>query len=681
METQVKKREWVKTAAIIFLAVLLVLTFFSQTIMNRSLPEAATAAAQSGTINAKIRGSGTVSANEVYNVTISQTRKIASVMVKVGQTVAAGDVLFTLEEQESDELKQAQTDLETQEVNYQKSLLSLSNTAAQSSHDVQKARNAYNDALAVYNQYSTMDSTKLAAALASAQVKLKAVQKQSTDAQQAYTDASSAKEYTDAQATVTDLQGQIKTLEASVADYKSQINDLDSGTSNKTTIQRQIDDKQTALNAAQDTLASDEVLYQSDYNRLLAIASEKAPSGSNEDTINNYAAAYAKDTTFLATLLSESDYSGNSGSTDKDGNTVSAAQQRAAELALAYTTITDDKTKIKSLEVEVGNLEEDLKSAGDTVESSRNKIQQKLDQADSDLTAAQKQLKTAQDAVSGYETTVKRLKQAASDAAQAASDQQTVVDNLTNASTAAETVKTTRQALEDLVFAQSLGSSDSVDLQAAKDAIAKQEELVKKLTANADNVNVTAKVGGVIGTINVQAGGSIGADSPLCTINETDRGYTLKISVTNDQAKQVKIGDPADLVNYWGGDITAKLESIANDPQNPGKNKLLVFRLSGDGLEPDTNLTLSIGQKSANYDTLVPNAAVRSDNNGSFVLVVVAKSSPLGNRYTATRVNVQVLASDDTNTAVSGLTQGDFVVTTSTKPIEAGTQVRLVDNG
>jgi multidrug efflux pump subunit AcrA (membrane-fusion protein) len=194
-------------------------------------------------------------------------------------------------------------------------------------------------------------------------------------------------------------------------------------------------------------------------------------------------------------------------------------------------------------------------------------------------------------------------------------------------------------------------------------------------------VNVTAKVGGVIGTINVQAGGSIGADSPLCTINETDRGYTLKISVTNDQAKQVKIGDPADLVNYWGGDITAKLESIANDPQNPGKNKLLVFRLSGDGLEPDTNLTLSIGQKSANYDTLVPNAAVRSDNNGSFVLVVVAKSSPLGNRYTATRVNVQVLASDDTNTAVSGLTQGDFVVTTSTKPIEAGTQVRLVDNG
>ena len=37
MENSVRKREWVKTAAIILLAVLLVLTFFSKTIMNLSL--------------------------------------------------------------------------------------------------------------------------------------------------------------------------------------------------------------------------------------------------------------------------------------------------------------------------------------------------------------------------------------------------------------------------------------------------------------------------------------------------------------------------------------------------------------------------------------------------------------------------------------------------------------------
>ena len=41
MDNSVKKREWVKTAAIIFLAILLVLTFFSNTIMNATLPEVA----------------------------------------------------------------------------------------------------------------------------------------------------------------------------------------------------------------------------------------------------------------------------------------------------------------------------------------------------------------------------------------------------------------------------------------------------------------------------------------------------------------------------------------------------------------------------------------------------------------------------------------------------------------
>ena len=99
-----KRREWVKTAAIIFLAILLVLTFFSNTIMNHSLPEVAAQYAYSGAINAKIRGTGTISANETYDVTLSQTRKIRSVLVRVGQEVAAGDVLFTLESMESDEL-------------------------------------------------------------------------------------------------------------------------------------------------------------------------------------------------------------------------------------------------------------------------------------------------------------------------------------------------------------------------------------------------------------------------------------------------------------------------------------------------------------------------------------------------------------------------------------------------
>ena len=199
--------------------------------------------------------------------------------------------------------------------------------------------------------------------------------------------------------------------------------------------------------------------------------------------------------------------------------------------------------------------------------------------------------------------------------------------------------------------------------------------------AQADGQEVTANVSGKVTAINVTAGNSAGADTALATLTVVDRGYTVKIAVTADQAKQVTIGDTATITNYYNGDITATLENIANDPQNPGKGKLLVFRLSGEGVEAGSNITLSIGQRSATYDTLVPNSALRNDANGDFVLVVTAKNTPLGNRYTATRVGVTVLAKDDTKSAVTGLSSGDFVITTSTAPIEAGTQVRLVDNG
>ena len=122
-EEKVKKREWVKNAAIIFLSIMLVLTFFSNTFLLRSLPEVSTQSVSSGTINTKIRGSGTVAANQTYDVTIDQSRKVDSILVKVGQQVNAGDVLFTLQEGDSKDLEEAKEALADAELAYQIKLL------------------------------------------------------------------------------------------------------------------------------------------------------------------------------------------------------------------------------------------------------------------------------------------------------------------------------------------------------------------------------------------------------------------------------------------------------------------------------------------------------------------------------------------------------------------------------
>ncbi|NLB28639.1 MAG: efflux RND transporter periplasmic adaptor subunit, partial [Clostridiales bacterium] len=119
-------RAWVKTAAIIFLSVLLVLTFFSNTILNRSLPEVAGQYAYGGEISTAVRGKGTVTANEAYSVSVETSREITKVHVRAGDAVEAGQVLFELEPSDSSELGAAIDLLEELQYNYNVKILSLS---------------------------------------------------------------------------------------------------------------------------------------------------------------------------------------------------------------------------------------------------------------------------------------------------------------------------------------------------------------------------------------------------------------------------------------------------------------------------------------------------------------------------------------------------------------------------
>ena len=650
MDTNVKRREWVKTAAIIFLAVLLVLTFFSNTIMNASLPEVATQQVTQGTINAKIRASGTITANETYNVKLTQSRKIESVKCKVGDTVAAGDVLFVLEAQESDELKQAKADLESKELEYQKSLITASNTTAQEDRDVQKLRDAYNEALTIYNQYSTLDASQIATEKAKADAKKKELDRAKKDADEELAEAQADEDYTTAKANIANLEAQVTSIQTEIEGYEEQIKELQQTGGNTAGGPKDaIEKKQIELNK----ILADNAVYKSDCEQAYNLLNGQEPT---EENLTN-------------ALI-------------REGLSAEDATERAKELVIAYQQWTKYLENKEKLEAEIKELEKQLDNTETPISTQEqiDKLNEKKNAADTKLTKTKRELSSTKKSVETQEALIKRLKAHAEDLAEQVEDQADVISDLESASSAAETVKSAKTALEDKLFEVNQGDTAALDMQAAKKAIEDAKENIANLTKDADAQEVTAKVAGTIASVSVTAGDTAGADTPIATINQTDRGYTVKISVTNEQAKKVKVGDTAELVNYWG-DATATLESIGNDPQNPAKNRQLTFTLTGSDIQPDSNITLAIGQKSASYDAIVPTSAIRQDNNGSFVLAIVSKSTPLSTRYTATRVDVQVLASDDKSSAVSGIGSGEFVVTTSTKPIEAGTQVRLAEDG
>ena len=662
MDTNVKRREWVKTVAIIFLAVLLVLTFFSNTIMNASLPEVATQQVTQGTINAKIRASGTIAANETYNVKLTQTRKIESVKCKVGQEVNAGDVLFVLEAQESDELKQAKTDLETLELNYQKSLIEASNGTAQEDRDVQKLRDAYNEALAIYSQYSTMDASQIATAKAKADAKQKELEREKKKVDAELADAQADENYTSAKTEIATLEAQITALDTEIEGYKEQIKELQATGGNTAGGPKdEIEKKQLELNKLLTKYANALKAHKDNYDLFCKLVSEEDRS--------TYSQPETGDALIEDALI-------------KAGWAVDEAAKKAPELRIAYNELKAYHEEERTLRADIEALEEQLGNTETPIstEEQIKKLNEKINTAETKRRQAKKDLNSKQSSVEVQENLIKRLKTNSDDLADQIEDQSAVVSDLESASSAAETVKNAKTALEDKLFEVNQGDTAALDMQAAKKAIEDKKADIEKLTKDADAQEITAKVGGTIASVSVTAGDTASADNPLATINQTDRGFTVKISITNEQAKKVKVGDTAELVNYWG-DATATLETIGNDPQNPQKNRQLTFRLTGSDIQPDSNITLAIGQKSASYDAIVPTSAIRTDNNGSFVLAIVSKSTPLSTRYTATRVDVQVLASDDKSSAVSGIGSGEFVITTSTKPIEAGTQVRLAENG
>ena len=119
-ENIVKNRKWVIKSASVFFVVLLLLTFFSNTIMNYSLPQVATQYIQSGTIASKVRGTGVVAADNPYHVTVNSARKVKLVAVKEGDTVEQGALLVMFEDGDSTELAAAKKAVEDAKSAYQK---------------------------------------------------------------------------------------------------------------------------------------------------------------------------------------------------------------------------------------------------------------------------------------------------------------------------------------------------------------------------------------------------------------------------------------------------------------------------------------------------------------------------------------------------------------------------------
>ncbi len=561
MEKETNRKHIVKKAAVIFLVAMLILTFFSNTIMNYSLPEVATEPVTTGTVSNKVRGQGTVETNSDLDVTVSGARVVKEVKVEVGDEVKKGDVLFTFEEGENTELDEAQNALDDLELNYAKSLLKSAPDYTEDNISIKDAKEDLQNAIDAQETAAKNDKTLKAAKKEAAEIKKKVAAAQAkVDSLQEQSDAYSAAGDYDA------INDQLKADNESLAAMKVQLSDLK-------------EDLKKAQDAGDDT---------TDLNRQ--IRDKETDIANKQDDIS---------------------------SGTKKLEALKPSKQVKSDLASATKTLTSLQKQQEEKEAKVTEL-----SAASTLADAKAAVKEKR--------------KALASLIRGLDTKKK----------------------------------------EDSLNAQ----SEALDNEAAQKSIEEQRDKVDKIKNSNDITEVKAEEDGIVSEVNCKTGDSVTADAPLAKIQLADSGYVVKVTVTKAQSKLIRTGDEATVENVWDDSVTATVKSIRADTENPNQNMIVTFEVKGDGVSVGQTLAFAVGNRSSQYDAVVPNNAVREDSKGKFVLVLKVKGTPLGNRYTVKRADVEVQASDDTSSGVTGgVYENDNVITNSSKPLEEGMQVRLVE--
>lgn len=687
-ENRTKKRGWVKNAAIIFLALLLALTFFSNTILNWSLPEVSGQYAGYGTITTSIRGTGTVQANMAYSTTLEETREIQSVKVRQGDTVEAGQVLFLLEEADSAELEAAKETLYNLEYQYQLSQLKSGGA------DYSQAEKEIADL-----QEDLADARVLAEKLKGYEMDVDAAKLAVSDAQDIVDDLTEDKAALDALLAELaagedgDDEAVAAALElrdaAKLADEekKAAYDDLQ-------TLQTELEAAQTRVTTAEKTLSQllkAQAEAQEDYNykhpMLSAYQKAKLRYDNAETKLSQwFQNADVTDPEYIAAVKERDEaltaLSALTPVTDDDvKNLAESLVTYKDEVYYATLELDEARTMLEIANVDGWELPE-LK-----VKTANAKLAYR--ETTAALTAAQRVLDKA---IAARKEALKPAVTENKDALKAAGEVLSAATEAQTKATEYETAKKNVSALEDSIASKKLSlesqkkndklndQTSALDLNKQLRAIEKQKAEVAKLEGKQGGSEVLAKYAGIITSVNCLAGDKVTAGSSLCEINVDGKGYTLTISVTNEQSRMVNVGDKASVNNYWWGNVDVTLSAIKTDRSAPGQKKLLEFTVTGD-VSDGQSLDITLGQRQTSYNLVVPNSAMREDSTGAFILIAQAKSTPLGNRYIATRMDVTVLEKDSYNTALdAGTSFGyDYVITASTKPIEAGAQVRLAE--
>lgn len=639
-----------------FFVLMLVLTLLSRAAYGITVARVETEKSKSGILTQRCTITGAIQAMGDLTVDLPEGLEISRITAVQGQAVQAGDTLLELDRESLDRA------VETLEQELALLDLKISNAA-------KGQTSAGTDAV-----LTAQDN------LATAQTTLKRAQEdyERLTESRGVTEDRAAQDLTEAQDKVTQAEAELAEAEvkAKEALVKAAQEALEAAKDNLETVKESAseaeDAAQQALATAEDQQTSTDSSYIAavgSYNRAEEAVKQAQADLDAALAQGDEAVIAAARTALLQAQDIRDQAEANMNSLAQSSNTAYNAVKRAKEnlkkvqekwkekVTEAEAKVTEAEEKLKEAEKRTDMSEETLVvTAQSALNAARQGLQSAQRSAEDAASATEEQLLTAQRAIESAQQGVESAQRGLESAQQQAEN-----DRRTDAASAQQA------EIERLGYvSQRREKQETLDiLRAAQEAEGR----------------ITAPIGGTVKKIRTETGVTQ-AGEQAAVLSRGDLGYQFTGTLDQKEAEQLAVGDEGTLSFTSQGKSQSAKVTITSISGADDKGQVTVTAaLEGSGWAGGASAKLEITKRSEQYGTTLPLGALRSGQNGEFVLVLREKQTVMGTEQTVAQVPVTVKARDSERVAVEadGLLPEDRVVVSSSKPIDQGDRVRVLD--
>jgi len=621
-----KKIFWRKSVAVVLVILVAAGVYFGYKSSGNGAAAVTyvTQAASKGTVIVSVTGSGQVSVDSQVDVKPQVSGKVISVKVKNGQNVKAGDVIATIDDVEAQKaVRDANINLEDAQISLQK----LTQSADQ--YSVDQARST----------------------LAQAQMDLEKLKEPPT---------------------ATDLQlaeNAVSQAQRSVQQAKDNYDQV--GLNAKQTLDKAYDDGYTAVSQAfleVPDLVKDAYKVQWDSN--------DDPS----DHVYSYKLILGDNSVYISSMIDDYNTASDKFKTSFD-DFKTVTRDSGDDAVYGIITETYDMVRAVSTALEsarnlldvIVNMNYKNFFIADTVDSLRTMIQNDITVINKDVT----DLTTAKDTI---DTTKQNLPYDISDA-------QAAIDSATESLQEKQSALTDLKAgasKEDLFAAQTkvtdaqnsldqlLSGADKLDVKAQNLTIEQRQNSLADAKATLDDYTIRAPFNGTISAVGTTVGDTIGSGTSVATLISSQR--LADVSLNEVDMVKLKLGQKATLTFDAIDGLSISGEVVDIDTVGTVSqgvvtyNVKVAFDTDDDRVRPGMSVDAAIITDVKQNVLVVPNSAVKTQGATSYVQVMASADSKVPRQQDV----VTGLADDTSTEIVSGLNEGDLVVTKTTGASTSG---------